>query len=310
MIKVLFMGTPYFSTKILESLINSQEIEVVGVVTKKDSEQGRKRILTESPVALLAKENNLKVFKIEKFKDEVENLKALNADLIVTAAYGKILPESILSIPKYASINVHASLLPKYRGASPIEASIKNGDKETGITIMYMDKGMDTGNIIKEEKVIIEETDNLTSLTKKLAELGSNMIVDNIKEIVNNKNESIKQNDEEATYTHVITREDEHLDFNNNAEVVFNKVRSLADEPGAYVKLNNEIVKIYEGYVLKEESNKKVGTIIKLLKDGIAVKTKDYLYVITKLKPQGKKVMDAKSYINGLKEDIVGDIYE
>ncbi len=307
--KIIFMGTPEFSVKILAPLINEKDFDIELVVTKKDGTNKRGKIV-ESPVALLAHKYNLNVLKLESFKEEKEKIENLKPDLIVTAAYGKILPEYILSIPKYGCINVHASLLPKYRGSNPICEAIRNGDKKTGVTIMYMDKGMDTGDIIEKKEIEIEESDNLTTLTNKLSILGSSMICDVIRKIEAGTNKRVKQDNSLATYTKMITKEDEHLDFDDTSKNIFNKVRSLADDPASYVMFNDNQIKIYSGYILKENASCMPGTIVKLLKNGIAVKTKDFLYVITKLKPSGKKEMDARSYINGLKENIIGESYE
>lgn len=307
--KIIFMGTPEFSVKILAPLINEKDFDIELVVTKKDGTNKRGKIV-ESPVALLARKYNLNVLKLESFKEEKEKIENLKPDLIVTAAYGKILPEYILSIPKYGCINVHASLLPKYRGSNPICEAIRNGDKKTGVTIMYMDKGMDTGDIIEKKEIEIEESDNLTTLTNKLSILGSSMICDVIRKIEAGTNKRVKQDNSLATYTKMITKEDEHLDFDDTSKNIFNKVRSLADDPASYVMFNDNQIKIYSGYILKENASCMPGTIVKLLKNGIAVKTKDFLYVITKLKPSGKKEMDARSYINGLKENIIGESYE
>ncbi len=307
--KIIFMGTPEFSVKILAPLINEKDFDIELVVTKKDGTNKRGKIV-ESPVALLAHKYNLNVLKLESFKEEKEKIENLKPDLIVTAAYGKILPEYILSIPKYGCINVHASLLPKYRGSNPICEAIRNGDKKTGVTIMYMDKGMDTGDIIEKKEIEIEESDNLTTLTNKLSILGSSMICDVIRKIGDGTNKRAKQDNSLATYTKMITKEDEHLDFDDTSKNIFNKVRSLADDPASYVMFNDNQIKIYSGYILKENASCMPGTIVKLLKNGIAVKTKDFLYVITKLKPSGKKEMDARSYINGLKENIIGESYE
>ncbi len=307
--KIIFMGTPEFSVNILESLINEKSFDVSLVVTKKDS-IGKKGKIIESPVALLAHKYGISVLKLESFKDEQEKIKNLKPDLIVTAAYGKILPEYILNIPKYGCINVHASLLPKYRGSNPIAYALKNGDKKTGVTIMYMDKGMDTGDIIEEKEIEIDDTDNLTILTNKLSNLGSNMIAGVIKKIETGENKRIKQDDGKATYTKMTEREDEHLNFNDTSHNVFNKVRSLSDNPACYVNYNCEPLKIYDGYILDKKSSKTPGTIEEVLKNGIGVSTKDNIYVITSLKPFGKKKMDARSYINGLRENIVGGHYE
>ena len=175
---------------------------------------------------------------------------------------------------------------------------------------MYMDKGMDTGDIIEKKEIEIEESDNLTTLTNKLSILGSSMICDVIRKIEAGTNERVMQDNSLATYTKMITKEDEHLDFDDTSKNIFNKVRSLADDPASYVMFNDNQIKIYSGYILKENASCMPGTIVKLLKNGIAVKTKDFLYVITKLKPSGKKEMDARSYINGLKENIIGESYE
>ena len=191
-LKVIFMGTPIFAVPVLEYLIKNTNL--VLVITKKDTYEGRKRVLTYSPVKKCALENNIDVITPDKIKDAFEEISEINPDIIITCAYGKIVPECILSIPKLGCINVHASLLPKYRGASPIQSAILNGETKTGVTIMYMDKGMDTGDIISMESISIDDNDNLETLSNKLSILGANLIEKTVPLSMKRENESIPQN--------------------------------------------------------------------------------------------------------------------
>ncbi len=309
MIKVVFMGTPDFSVQILKSLLEYKEIEIVGVVSQPDKLVGRKKILTATPVSDLAVENNIRLLKPKKIKEEYEGILALEPDLIITAAYGQIIPSEILDYPRLGCINVHASLLPKYRGGAPIEWSIINGDKETGITIMYMDKLMDNGDIIAEKKIPIMDEDNKKTLTEKLSILAKDFIIEVLPSIINGTNDRIKQDESKVTFAYNISRDDEHISFNKTAKEVFNHVRGISPKPGGYVKLNGKTVKIYNGYVDKTDISGKPGEIIKIYKDGIGVKCKDYIYVITDLQNEGKKRTLAKNYVNGA-SNLIGEIYE
>ena len=301
--KVVFMGTPNFATKILEVLI--ENTDVVLVVSQKDKEVGRKHILTPSPVKSLATLNGIEVFTPDKIREDYDIIRKLEPDLIVTCAYGQILPEELLNIPKIASINVHASLLPKYRGGAPIQRAIMNGDEETGITIMYMDKGMDSGDIIKKEAIKIDINDNIDTLGDKLSTLGSKLLLEVLPSIVNKTNDRIKQNEEDVTFAPIITKEDEKLSFNKTSKEIYNHIRALDPSPGAYFTLNDEIIKVYNSR--ESSANGAIGTITNIYKDGIGIGTKDGEIVLTKIKPAGKKIMQARDYLNGKrKEELLG----
>ena len=298
-IRVVFMGTPLFATNVLKELINNTN--VVLVVSQKDSLVGRKKELTPSPVKKLAIENDIPVFTPDKIREDFEIVRKMKPDLIVTCAYGQILPEELLNIPSIASINVHASLLPKYRGGAPIQRSIMNGDKETGITIMYMDKGMDTGDIISSESIKIENDDNLETLSDKLSILGSKLLIETLPSIIDGTNKRIKQDNDSATIAPIISKEDEYIDFNDTTINVYNKIRALNPNPGAYFKINNEIMKVYEARI--GENRAMPSDISNTYKDGIGIGTKDGEIIITKIKPAGKKIMNARDYLNGIKKE-------
>jgi len=305
-INVVFMGTPDFAVPILDTLIKNTNVKLV--VTQPDAYVGRKKVLTYSPVKNKALENNIPVFQPVKIRTDYEEIKKYEPDLIVTCAYGQIVPKEVLDIPRLGCINVHASILPKYRGGAPIHHAIINGDNVTGITIMYMDEGMDTGDIIKIAKIPILEEDTVLSMHDKLSELGASLLEEFLPSIIAGTNERFKQNDEEATFARIIKREDEHLDFNLTARDVFNKVRGLNSWPLANLILDNEEIKVIEGYI-GEDINEIPGTIVNIKKDAIGIACKDKIYYVTKIKPFGKKNMLVKDYLNGVKkEDLLNKI--
>lgn len=310
MIKIVFMGTPDFSVPVLKGLIENNNYEVVGVVSQPDKKVGRKQILTPSKISQVALDNNITLLRPEKLRKSYEEVLALNPDMIVTCAYGQIVPKEILDFPKYGCINVHASLLPKYRGGAPIHRSIMNGERETGITIMYMNEGLDTGDIITQEVVPIELDDTTETMHDKLSIVGRNLLLKTIPDIIEGKINRIKQNDEESTYASNISREDEYIDFNEETKKIYDKVRGLNSFPVAFTKLDNKIYKIYSGRI--STSNKGTpGEIINIYKDGIGVRTKDGEYIITELKEEGKKRLSAKEYLNGKKkEELIGKRFE
>lgn len=297
-IDVLFMGTPDFCVPILESLI--ENYNVVGVVTQPDKKVGRNQELKHSPIKEVAIKNGVLVLQPEKIRKEYDEVLKRKPDLIVTCAYGQIIPKEILEYPKYGCINVHASLLPKYRGGAPIQRAIMNGEKETGITIMYMDEHMDTGNIISKESIEIKNDDNFEIVHDKLSILGRDLLLKTIPSIINGTNESIKQNDDEATFAPIITREDELIDFNKKAEEIYNKIRGLSPFPGAYAILDNKVVKIYNAKVSEQfYTEKENGEIGKIYKNGIGVSCDDFEIIITDFKIEGKKRILVKDYLNG-----------
>lgn len=308
--KIVFMGTPEFSVPILKMLIKNYN--VVGVVTQPDREVGRKKVLTPSPIKQTAMEFNIPVITPEKLRIEYEKVLAFKPDIIVTCAYGQILPNEILNYPKYGCINVHASLLPKYRGGAPIQRAIMNGEVKTGITIMYMNEGMDTGDMIEKKELIIENDDNYDEVSKKLSVIGTDLLEDVLPKIIKGKIKRTIQDNEDATYAPIIKREDEKLDFNKTTFEIYNHIRALSTTPGAYAILDKKVVKIYSSRMSDHiHPNKKNGEIVKIYDDGIGISTSDSEIVITDIKIEGKNKMSVKQYLNGKNADeLLGKIFE
>ena len=303
--KVVFMGTPEFAVPILEALV--ENTNVVLVVTQPDKEVGRKKELKYSLVKETAIKNNIEVFQPIKIRNDFEYILEKNPDIIITCAYGQIIPKELLDTPKYKAINVHASLLPKLRGGAPIHHAIIDGYSETGITIMYMNEKMDEGNIISQEKITIEDTDNVGTLHDKLSLIGRDLLIKTLPSIFNNSNNSIPQNNDDATYGYNIKREEELIDFNKSSREVFNQIRGLYPFPIGYAVLEKENIKLLESYI-GNDSKGTCGKIINIYKNGIGVMCKDKEIVITKLKPEGKKEMNAIDFINGHK-DLLGKVF-
>lgn len=305
-LRVVFMGTPEFSLNVLESLI--ENTCVIGVVSQPDKIVGRKKELKPTPIKELAIKNNIKVIQPVNIKNEYREILDLNPDIIVTCAYGQIIPKEILEYPKYGCINVHASILPKLRGGAPIHHAIIDGYKETGITIMYMANGMDTGDIISQKKITILETDTYGTLHDKLSLLGSKLLIETLPCIINRTNKRIKQNKEEVTFGYNIKREEELIDFNLDIDFVYNKIRGLNPDPGSYFLLNGKIVKVYDASKVEDLSyqDRENGEIVKLDKKAIYVKVKNGLIKINEIMMEGKKRMPVASFLNGNKENLVG----
>ncbi len=297
-LKVIFMGTPLFAVPTLKFLI--ENTNTVLVITKKDTYEGRKKVLTYSPVKKCALENNIDVITPDKIGSAYEIISEINPDIIITCAYGKIVPESILNIPKLGCINIHASLLPKYRGASPIQSAILNGENKTGITIMYMDKGMDTGNIISMESINVDSDDNLLSLSKKLSILAPILLEKTLPLIVKGENESIIQNEEDATYTRLITREDEKIDFNKNGKDIINQIRAFAPSPYANFILSDKEIKVCKATFIKK--NSEVGKVY-ISKNNLEIGCNDGVISLEIIKPFGKNEMNIKAFLNGIDKE-------
>ena len=306
--KIVFMGTPDFAVPILEGLIEKYGVSLV--VTQPDKLVGRKKILTPPPVKKVALKNNIKVIQPEKIRNDYDEIVKINPDIIITCAYGQLIPKELLEIPKYKSINVHASLLPKLRGGAPIHKSIIDGYKKTGITIMYMDEKLDNGDIISQKEVEIKDSDTLESLHDKLSLIGKELLLETLPSIFSNTNKRIKQNEDEVTYAYNITREEEHIDFNKTSREIFNLIRGLNPIPSANILFDNEEMKIYSSYISdKKYNDKKNGEITMIYKDGFGIKTQDGEIVITEIKPFGKKKMLVKDYFNGIdKKKLIGKI--
>lgn len=308
-LKVIFMGTPEFCLPILKML--NDNCNVIGVVTQPDKEVGRKREISFSPVKKLALELGLKVLQPIKIKENYDEIVALNPDIIITCAYGQIVPEVILNIPKYGCINVHASLLPSLRGGAPIHKAIIYGLKETGITIMYMDKGMDTGDMISKCVVKIEDDDTAESLHDKLRDCAVPLLLETLPKIINGTNKREKQDNNKATYAYNVSREEEYVDFNKNSREIYNQIRGLNSWPGAYSILDGKIIKLWASKIYDKKINEKPGTIIKIDKEGMLVKTNDYGILITELQLSGKRKTKVSDFINGIKkEDYIGKKFE
>lgn len=295
--KVIFIGTTNFSVEILKQLI--LYTNVVAVVTKPDTKVGRKQILTPSDVKQFALENSIKVFTPIKLKDEVENILSLKPDIIITCDYGKIIPKQIIDYPEYGCINIHPSLLPKYRGSTPINTAIKNGDDKTGITIMYMDETLDTGDIIKQKEVEINFNDNVFTLKHRLASISSSFLIEVLPLIFNKENGRIKQDESLSSLTKQLTKEDELITFNDKCINIYNLIRSMNPTPGCYFTLNNNRIKIIECKI-GNEINEKYGIITNINKDSINISCSDKELIITKIKPEGKKEMLVRDYLNGI----------
>lgn len=298
MLKIVFMGTPSFSVPILEALI--KEYEVALVVTQPDKEVGRKREIVASPVKKCALEHGIPVFQPQNIRKEYQPIIDANPDLIVTAAFGQIVGIKVLNYPKYRSINVHASLLPKYRGGAPIHYSVMNGDKETGVTIMYMEKAMDAGDILSQKAIPILEDDTTGSMFEKLSILGRDLLMETIPALIKGEITGVKQNEEEVTFAYNISPEQEILNLNEEASILINKIRGLLPTPAANMVIKGDTFKIYQAKVSELTHNESIGTIIG--------KTKKYFTVacgngtaldIYELQVSGKRRMMATDFING-----------
>lgn len=309
-LKIVYMGTPDFSVLPLENLIKNYD--VIGVVTQPDKEVGRKKEIKFSPVKECALKNNIKLFQPIKIRNDYQDILDLNPDIIITCAYGQIIPKEVLDFPKYKCVNIHASLLPKLRGGAPIHKAIINGYNKTGVTIMYMDEKMDSGDILYQEEIKIEDNDNVGTLFDKLSLLGSNMIIDFLPNLISGNFDRIKQDENEVTFAYNITREEEKINFNNTSREIFNHIRGLNPWPVAYTILDNKKVKVFESKI--GESNKigMPGEVINIYNDSIGVKTSDGEILITLLQFEGKKRVLVKDYLNGLQEksSIIGKIFE
>lgn len=299
-LKVVFMGTPEFSVPVLKSLI--ELTDVVLVVSQPDKEVGRKRILTPSPVKACALEHNIEVFTPKKIREEYEVVLNHKPDIIITCAYGQIVPKQMLDYPDYGCINIHGSLLPKYRGASPIQSAIMNGDEVTGITLMYMEEGLDTGNIIHAKELKISDDDTYGTLSEKLSLLGRDLLISTLPKIIEGDNFDIPQDDSEATLTVKIKREDERLDFTKTRKELHNFVRALNPAPYANILVNGEEWKVIET-AIGEEKTGKVGTVTSINKDSFGVLASDGELLIKRIKVAGKKEMNVKDFFNGYKKE-------
>lgn len=310
-LKVIFMGTPEFSLPVLEGLNSKYNVVMVVCQPDKPSNRG---VVQYSPVKDFAIKNNIKVFQPVNVKNEYHEILSEKPDLIVTCAYGQIIPKEILDYPKYGCINVHASLLPKLRGGAPIHRAIIEGHKETGITIMKMKEKMDAGDIISQVKIEILDDDTVGTLHDKLSVLARDLLLSTIPNIISGNINLVRQNEEEATFAWNIKREDEKIDFSKTTREIYNQIRGLNPWPGAYAILSGRIIKIWASRYGDKFFNEEVlnGQIVELYKDGIGVKTSNGEIIITELQLEGKRRMLANEFMNGVvnKELLVGRMFE
>ncbi len=304
--KVIFLGTPEFACNVLQEIINSKH-QVVAVVCQPDKVSGRGNKVLPPPAKVLANQYNIPVYQFNKIRvDGVETLKSIDADIMVTAAYGQILSQEIIDICKHKIINVHGSLLPKLRGASPIQYSILNGDDVTGITIMRTEAGVDTGPILLQEKVAIDERDTYGTLSEKLSKVGAKLLVNALDIIESGKDTWTAQNDEEATFTKMIKPEFEMLDFGDTSKNIVNKVRALNPNPVAKMVFGEQVFKIFEAKSSDALfNNARIGeVVVSSPKQGLVIKCGDGAVEIVELQAPNGKRMSAKSYLNGKKIEV------
>lgn len=296
---IVFMGTPDFSVPVLKMLI--ENANVLLVVTQPDKIVGKDKTVSFNPIKKLALEENIPVFQPMRIRKDFEKLKNLDIDLIVTCAYGQIIPKEVLDMPKYGCINVHASILPKYRGSAPIQWCLFNNDDVTGVTIMYMDEGMDTGDIIKIKEIPILDSDNVGTLHDKLSKLGCNLLLEVLPTIFNKTNDRIKQGNN-YTMAPMIKREDERLDFNEEGKKIIGKIKGLNPWPLANIIINNQEIKVLEAeFVQKKVDNTSI--IKEIDKKNLGITCKDGIIYLKKIKPSGKKVMEINSFLNGIDKE-------
>lgn len=298
--KIVYMGTPDFAVYGLKAIVEAGH-EVAAVITQPDKAKGRSKALVPTPVKKQAMEYDIPVYQPEKVREDnvVDMLKKIAPEVIVVAAYGQILPESILSIPPYGCINIHASLLPKYRGAAPIEWSIIDGEKTTGVTIMYMEKGLDTGDMIEKTEVDIENTDTGASLHDKLAAAGAKLIISTLKAVENGTATRTKQDDEKSCYAKMLSREMGNIDFSCDASYIERLIRGLNPWPCAYTVFDGKNLKIFRADVVEKTGNP--GEIIEVTRKTFTVACGKDALIIRNLQPEGKKPMDTAAFLNGNK---------
>ena len=310
-LKILYMGTPEFSATVLKGLVSNYKIRAI--VTQPDKKVGREGKILYSPVKQVGIDNTILVLQPDRLMDIYDDLKDMELDLIITCAYGKILPVEVLELPRLGCINVHASLLPKLRGGAPIHRAIINGYSKTGITIMYMSKGMDEGDIISQREIPIDLLDTAETLHDKLSVLGRDLLLDTLPSIINGTNSRTPQDDSLATYGYVIKREDEKLDFSKSKREVYNMIRGLNSWPGAYTLVDGTILKVWESRITDNVfSDKLDGEVTAVYPDGFGIKVSDGEIVFLTVQPEGKTRMSASDYARGMvnKGNFVGKIFE
>ena len=305
--KIIFFGTPQFAETILEKLV-AEKYNIAAVFTRADKKAGRKQVLEKSPVKKLAEKKSIQIYQPADFvrNNVVEKIAKMRPDLIVVAAYGKILPKAILEIPKYGSINVHASLLPKFRGASPIQEAILSGEKETGVTLMLMNEKMDAGEIFKQEKVMIFENDNTETITKKLADQGAKLLIKTLPEWISGNIKAVPQDEKKASYCRIIKKEEGLVDWNNSGKAIFNKWKAYHPWPGiftffSYDKRQKRIKLIDIDLLLDSDSGEETGKVVEY-EGRIGVQTSRGIIILKKIQEEGKRTVSIEEFVRGKRD--------
>lgn len=310
-LKILFMGTSSFALPALQ-LLHSENHHIVGVITQPDRPQGRGQKTNSPPVKILALQLGLPVFQPEHIKDQtsLELIKKLGPEIIVVAAFGQILPKSILDVPALGCLNIHPSLLPKYRGAAPINWALINGEPKTGVTIMMMDEEMDSGNILAQKETLISQTENFGQLHDRLADQGSSLLIQTIEQITTGAMKSKKQDSSTATFAPRLTKEMGKINWCNSVSTICNLIRGLSPSPGAYSFLDGKMLKIYAAEPKPKKTDKKPGTIMEQSNKTISVVAIDGCIILREIQLAGKKKMPAEEFLRGYKinpETILGN---
>ena len=306
-IKIIFMGTPSISAYVLEEMIK-EGYNIIGVISQPDRPQGRKHIISATPTKEVANRYNIPCYQKEKIRLDYEFLKEIKPDLILTLAYGQILPQGLLDIPSLGCLNLHGSLLPKYRGAAPIQYALINNEKETGMSLMEMTAQMDAGRVYAVNKFPILEEDNASSLFSKMAISAYTLVKESLEDYVNGKLEGTPQDESLVTFAPTIKKEEEHLDLSKSVKTIYGYIRALSEAPGAYLNSPVGKFKIYKAKIHSYEVKGQVGMIITCdNKNGLLLQCIDGILELEVVQKEGKSKIDAKSFINGNK-DFLGTI--
>ena len=297
-IKILFMGTPEIASNVLEKLILCG-YHIVGVVSQPDRPVGRKKLLLPTPTKEVAIKYNIPCYQAENIKKDYDFIKDIQPDLILTLAYGQIIPQGLIDIPQYGCLNLHGSLLPKYRGAAPIQYALINNDEITGMSLMEMNDKMDEGKVYASNIIDINEDDNATSLFVKMGEAAFELVNDCLDDYLNGKLPGEEQDSSKASYCPTIKKEEEKLNLNDSVERIYGYIRALSDEPGAYLLLDEEVIKIYKAKIVSKEVKGALGEILQIDKNGILLQCKDGILSLLELQRGGKKRMGYKDFANG-----------
>ena len=297
-LKLVFMGTPEISAYVFEKMIEAG-YHFVGLIAQPDHPVGRKGVIEKVPTKVIAEKYNIPVFQPIKIRDDYAFIDDIKPDLVITLAYGQIVPQGFLDKVPMGCLNLHGSLLPKYRGASPVQTALINNEKVTGVTLMEMVKAMDAGRMYAKKEVLIAEDDNATSLFNKIKIAASELVLEALPLYIKGELNGEEQNEDEVTFCSLIKPEQEKLDLSLSAEEIVGWIRGLSDEPGAYLYLNNIKLKIYKAKVVDHSVTASVGTIVKADKNGLYMQAKDGAISLLEIQKEGKKRMDYRSFING-----------